>query len=192
MLQYGRRRGSLVMKRWVFLVVCTLFLGACGAEEKAATQQPDEILNEKTISYELAGDTVTEADEVPTKEKTALIDAFNEYINAFNAADLERYMATISKNPEGFDYEEDRQAAAEVFASYKVVREAQDITVIEYDGHTAQVFANLIIDMEDNASGTELSSSGRQVTVFANEEDGWKVTSVYFIGNEAQQVGDAQ
>lgn len=180
------------MKKLVLLIVFAAILTACNSEEKVATQQPDEILNEKAISYEIAGDQAVEDENVPNKEKTALINAFNEYINAFNDADLERYMETISTNPQGFDYDEDRAAAEEVFNTYQVQRDASDVTVIEYDDNMAQVFANLKIDMKENASGTELVSSGRQVTVFAREDEAWKVTSVYFVGDEAQQIGDAQ
>ena len=57
-------------------------------------------------------------------------------------------------------------AAEEVFNTYQVQRDASDVTVIEYDDNMAQVFANLKIDMKENASGTELVSSGRQVTVW--------------------------
>lgn len=192
MLQYDWVRGWDSMSKGIAIIIAALLLAGCGSKEEANMQQPDTILNEKTISYELAGDKVQEADSIPNKEKKALLAAFDEYIEAFNAADIDRYMATISKTPQGFDYDEDKEAAEEVFATYEVNRQAEDITVIEYDKNSAQVFANLTIDMEEASSGATLSSSGRQVTVFVKEEGDWKVTSVYFIGNETSHVDNLQ
>lgn len=192
MLQNDWMRGWDSMSKWIGMIIAALLLAGCGNAEEASTQQPDTILNEKTISYELAGDQVTEAKSIPKDEKKALLAAFDEYIEAFNAADIDRYMATISKTPQGFDYDEDKEAAEEVFATYEVNRQAEDITIIEYDANSAQVFANLTIDMEEDASGATLSSSGRQVTVFEKEDGSWKVTSVYFIGNETSHVDNLQ
>ncbi len=39
--------------------------------------------------------------------------------------------------------------------------------------------------MTEIKTNTELTSSGRQVTVFVKEDGAWKVTSVYYIGNES-------
>ena len=66
------------------------------------------------------------------------------------------------------------------------------MTVIDYESEAAQVFANLTIDMKERATGVSLSSSGRQVTVFVKEDGEWKVTSVYFIGNETSHVSHIQ
>jgi hypothetical protein len=55
------------------------------------------------------------------------------------------------------------------------------VTLIKYDKNQAQVFAILNISMEQESTGAKLNSSGRQVTVFANEDGKWRVTSVFFI-----------
>lgn len=169
-----------------------LLLAACSNEQEASTQQPDTILDEKTVSYELADDEVKEVSSVPKVEKKALLAAFDEYIAAFNARDIERYMNTISENPQGFDYDEDEEAAKEVFATYDIHRQADDVTIIDYEKDVAQIFANVTIDMKEEETNASLQSSGRQVTVFVKEERDWKVTSVYFIGNETSHVGNLQ
>ena len=58
------------------------------------------------------------------------------------------------------------------------------MTIVKYNEKDAeaQVFANLKIEMIEEATNTEVSSQGRQVTVFVKEDDAWKVSSVYYIG----------
>ena len=56
------------------------------------------------------------------------------------------------------------------------------MTIVKYNEEEAQVFANLNIEMTEEATNTEVSSQGRQVTVFVKEDDAWKVSSVYYIG----------
>ncbi|OCS86814.1 nuclear transport factor 2 family protein [Caryophanon latum] len=180
------------MYKWFAFITAAALLTGCSSDQHASTEQPDTILQEKAVSFELAGDEVKEAASLPTKEKRDLLAAFDEYIAAFNEGDLERYMAMISKNPQGFDYDDDEEAAKEVFATYDVNRQAVDVTVIDYESEAAQVFANLTIDMKERATGVSLSSSGRQVTVFVKEDGEWKVTSVYFIGNETSHVSHIQ
>lgn len=97
---------------------------------------------------------------------------------------LDRYSATLSKNATGFDYEKDLVEATKVFNSYTINRQADNITIIKYEENEAQVYANLEIEMTEDETGTALSSKGRQVTVLANEDGAWKVTSVFYIGNE--------
>ena len=184
--------GRATMYKWIGIVIAALFLTACGNETEETMQQQDTVLDEKAVSYELAGDDVQEVTGLPKQEKQALLAAFDEYMAAFNAGDLDRYMATISDNPQGFDYDEYEESTKEMFATYHIRQQAEDVTIIDYERDTAQIFANVTLDMKEVATTASLQSGGRQVTVFAKEDDAWEVTSIYFIGNEMSHVGNLQ
>lgn len=176
----------LTMKKWLLALVTALVLAACGdtdtADDTAKTNE--EIIEEGTVGFEVLGESIEEASGVPAEEKEKILAAFNEYIAAFNAEDIDRYAQTTSKQAKGFDYELDLQEAQKVFDSYAINRQAEDVTIVKYNEKEAQaqVFANLNIEMTEEATNTEVSSQGRQVTVFMKEDDAWKVSSVYYIG----------
>lgn len=155
-------------------------LAACNDKENV-----NEEINESTVGFEVLGGEIKEAKKVPDEEKKAIEAAFAEYIAAFNAEDLNRYMATVSKNPKGFDYEEDQKQLATMFKQFDDKRQASDVTIVKYTEQEAQVFANLEIERLEQGTNTALNYSGRQVTVFVKEDGAWKVTSVYFIGNDS-------
>lgn len=171
-----------MMKNWLIALVAVFSLAACNEEEEQQ-KDPAAVVDEGVIGFEMANGNVEEAQGVPAQEKEAIIVAFNQYIEAFNAHDIEQYIATLS-DKKGLNLDEEREAVATAFASYDVERKAEDVTIIKYSEAEANVFATLNIDLVEKDTGAELSSVGRQVTVFAKEEDGWKVASVYYIGNE--------
>ena len=145
------------------------------------------VKDKSDVGFEMSSDgNVEEAANVPEKEKTAVLNAFNEYIEAFNAEDIDRYLSVISKKPEGFNYEDDKKMVIETFENYDTVRTAEDVTIIEYNDKEAQVYSNLHIALHEPGSGAKLDRNGRQVTVFAKEEGKWLVTSVYFIGETSE------
>lgn len=171
------------MKKWLVAVLALFVLTACGNEEDASPEQLQKTIDDGTVGFEILGDTIQEATGVPEQEKNNIISAFDEYIAAFNEKDLERYKNIISKNAKGFNYEEDIQAVSAVFAQYDVKRTAEDITIVNYSEEEAQVFSNLKTETKEIETGAELSGVGRQVTVFM-KDDGWKVSSIYYIGSE--------
>ena len=75
------------------------------------------------------------------------------------------------------------KAVTEVFKQYDINRSAEDITIVNYKADEAQVFSNLTTNTKELETGAEMSGTGRQVTVFV-KEDLWKVSSIYYIGNE--------
>lgn len=184
------------------LAALTLVLAACNDKEEvnseagsvndSAPSQSESALDhgvkdKSDVGFEMSSDgNIQEAANVPEKEQTAVLDAFNEYIEAFNAEDIDRYLSVISKKPEGFNYEDDKKMVIETFENYDTVRTADDITIIEYNDKEAQVYANLHIALHEPGSGAKLDRNGRQVTVFAKEEGKWLVTSVYFIGETTE------
>ena len=143
-------------------------------------------LPQADVGFEMSGDDVEAAQDVPAAEKEALLQTFDTYMNAFNEEDLEKYMSVIAKEPEGFEYNEEKTLVKNTFAQYEVNRTAEDVTVIKYDKNQAQVFASLSISLVQETTGAKLDRTGRQVTVFAKEDGNWRVTSVYFIGDVAE------
>ena len=184
------------------LAALTLVLAACNDKEEVnseagsvndgAPSQSESALDhgvkdKSDVGFEMSSDgNVEEAANVPEKEKTAVLNAFNEYIEAFNEEDIDRYLSVISKKPEGFNYEDDKKMVIETFENYDTVRTADDVTIIEYNDKEAQVYSNLHIALHEPGSGAKLDRNGRQVTVFAKEEGKWLVTSVYFIGETSE------
>ena len=177
------------MKNWLMLALALFMLTACNDTEDSKTENtpaPTEE-SEGAVGFEVLGEDVEEAENIPEEEHKAILAAFDEYIAAFNAKDIDRYIQTLSKNPKGFEYEDDINAAKQAFAEYDIERTAADTTIVKYSEEEAQVFANLDIQMTEIETDVELASSGRQVTVFVKEDDAWKVTSVYYIGNESSE-----
>lgn len=171
------------MKKWLIAVMALFVLTACGNSEDATPKDVEKEIEEGTVGFEMLGNSIQEATGVPQQEKEEILAAFDEYIKAFNEKDLEHYKRIISKNAEGFRYEDDVQAVTEVFKQYDVNREAQDVTIVKYKESEAQVFSNLKTETKEIETGAELAGVGRQVTVFV-KEDQWKVSSIYYIGNE--------
>lgn len=179
------------MKKWLALIVASLALitlFACSDKKEEAefdTEKAAQDIEKGTVGFEMLGGEVKEANQVPAEEKKKIEAAFAEYIEAFNSEDLNRYMATLSKHPKGFDYEEDKTQFVKMIKQYDDKRVITDVTVIKYSEKEAQVFANLSIERLEQATNKKVTYSGRQVTVFAKEEGAWKVSSIYFIGNDA-------
>ena len=166
----------------IMSIICFITLTACGDEQ--VKKDATTVLEESTVGFEIANGEIEEAQDVPEHERTAIIAAFEEYIAAFNARDIERYIATLSHDPKGFNIEEERKALKSAFETYDVERLAEDVTIVKYSESEANVFATLKVDLVEKETGADLSSLGRQVTVFKKEEDTWKVSSVYYIGAE--------
>jgi len=177
------------MKKWLMLALALFLLTACNNTEDSKTEDTsaNKSESENAVGFEVLGNDIEEATNVPEDEQKAILAAFDEYISAFNEADIDRYIQTLSKNPKGFEYEEDVEAAKQAFKQYDINRTATDTTIVKYSEKEAQVFANLDIQMTELETNVELASSGRQVTVFVKEDGTWKVTSVYYIGNDSTQ-----
>lgn len=187
-------------KIWGLLFLTTaLLLGACSDDKDQPTNQStaddgevatgsgaiDHGIDENGVGITVTGDTVEEASNVPAEEKKQILAAFDIYIDAFNDKDIDRYIDTLSANTESFDKEQERTYMTdEVFNLYDLDREASDVTIVKYSETEAQVFAELKTKMKQIATGLEVEESGRQVTLFVKEENDWKVSSVYYIGNQ--------
>lgn len=180
------------MKKWLILMVAAMgaiILAACNDNEKDNefdAKENAKTIEEGTVGFEVMGDNIEEVTNVPANEKKAIHAAFDEYIASFNAKDIDRYINTLSKNPQGFDYDEEVKAVKAAFKEYNVEKKASDVILVKYSDEEAQVFSNLDTNTKEIATGTELSDSGRQVTVFVKEDGAWKVSSIYYIGNDSK------
>lgn len=187
----------------ITLAAIALTLAACNSNEDTAqntnsagdiaptntqttTDHGAEDKGETSIGFEMTGGNIEEATNVPDDEKKALIDSFNEYMESFNEEDVDRYMNTISKNPEGFNYDDEKIMVKQTFQDFDTIRTAENVTVIEYNESQAQVFSNIQTSLEQMDTGAKLSQNGRQVTVFVKEDDKWLVSSVYYIGESTE------
>lgn len=171
-----------------------LLLVACGNDTDTSQSNNDAPQNAQStldhgvtndsVGFNVSGDgSVEEAANVPKEEREAVIEVFNENLAAFNEEDIDRYMATIAKKPEGFKYEDEKVAVQTAFEKYDTKREASNHTIVKYNENEAQLFANIDISMSEPNSGATIDRSGRQVTVFVKEDGNWRVSSVYFIGD---------
>lgn len=186
------------MKKMMLAAGLMLLLTACSDENAAPdnTNSVDDsnLENENNavdhgMKDKSAGFTVTDDGEVieataPAEEKAALLEAYGEYIAAFNAEDLDRYMAIIAEEPEGFDREEDKIALEQAFAAYDTEYSPSNETIVKFSPERAEVFAEIAVTVEDTESGAKTQQAGRQVVIFKNEETGWKVSGLHFIGNQ--------
>ncbi|WP_203332384.1 YybH family protein [Planococcus beigongshangi] len=181
----------------ILLIAGLLLLSACSEDDSSVENSNsandsnlanennaiDHGMEDKSAGFTLNGDgEVIEAD-VPEDEAAAIMAAHKEYIEAFNAEDLDRYMAVIAQEPEGFDRAEDQQALEAAFASYDTTYSPSNETIVKYEAERAELFAEIKVDVKDAESGGITEESGRQVVIFKKEEDGWKVSGLHFIGN---------
>ncbi|WP_342531926.1 DUF3225 domain-containing protein [Lysinibacillus sp. FSL R5-0849] len=173
-----------------FLAVLILFvftLTACGnKEEKISDDDREKVIEDGTVGFEMMGGNVEKAENVPAADEKAILASFDEYIAALNAEEIDRYMKTISKNPKGFKYDEEKTYATEVFDQFDIKRDVENVTIAKYGSEEAQVFANIKMHSLQLETNVEHESAGRQVTVFVKEDDDWKVTSVFYIGDDSQ------
>lgn len=178
-----------------------LILGACSKKEDANTNQGsvedgestnqfgsidhgvDDTKDDTKVGFNMTGDSIEEAANVPADEKDSMMKSFDTYIHAFNSQDVEEYMSVLSKEPKSFSIDEERDYIESVFKEYELNREATDVTIVKYDENKneAQVFANLQTSMKQKSTGLETKRDGRQVTVFTKEDGSWKVNSVYYM-----------
>ena len=186
----------------------TLLLGACNGEEekkedtkkeetKKAEVNPSEdpktdeaaSLNPMTQVVEDSAK-LEEVKDIPEEDKTAITNAFNQYIDAFNKEDLDSYMSVISKSPVNFKYEDEERYVKQIFDQVDSRRTVNNMKIINYAGKKADVYAELEATTKDPDSGKEATRSGKQVTVFHKQDDGWKVSAIFFLASEEDQKSE--
>lgn len=186
------------MKKLILTAGVFLLLTACSDGEDSAVNSNsandsdlqnengaiDHGLEDKSAGFTMDSDGEVVQADVPSDEEAAILEAYGEYIAAFNAEDIERYMAVIAQEPEGFDREEDRAALEEAFVAYDLTYEPSNETIVKYSPERAEVFAEISLEMTEAGAEKVIEESGRQVVIFNKEENGWKVSGLHFIGNQ--------
>ncbi|KOS60749.1 DUF3225 domain-containing protein [Lysinibacillus agricola] len=176
-----------MLKKSILAVLTLLVLTACSnKKDEISTEDRAKVIEDGTVGFEMVGGNVEKATNVPAAEEKAILASFDEYIAALNAEDINRYMQSISKNPRGFKYDEEKTYAAEVFDQFDSKREVENVTIAKYKNEEAEVFANMTMHALQVETNIEHESAGRQVTVFVKEDGSWKVTSVYYIGDDSK------
>ncbi|MFJ7732339.1 nuclear transport factor 2 family protein [Lysinibacillus sp. NPDC097231] len=176
-----------MLKKSFLAVFTLLILTACSNKnEEMSAEDSAKVIEDGTVGFEMMGGNIEKASNVPSEDEKAILAAFDEYIAAFNAKEIDRYMETISKNPKGFNYEEEKKYTTEVFDQSDVKRDANDTTIIKYSANEAQVHSNMALHLVQTKTNVKHESAGQQVTVFVKEDGGWKVTSVYYIGDDSK------
>ncbi|MGE7094346.1 nuclear transport factor 2 family protein [Lysinibacillus sp. NPDC048646] len=176
-----------MLKKSILAVLTLFVLTACGNKnDELSVEERQKIIDEGTVGFETNGGKITKAENIPSNEEKAILAAFNEYIAAFNEEDIDRYMQMISKNPKGFKYEEEKEYTTEVFEQTDAKRDVKDTTIIKYSENEAQVHTNMIVHFMQIKPKVEHESTGQQVTVFVKEDGDWKVTSVFYIGDDTK------
>lgn len=184
------------MKKMMLLAGMLLLLSACSEESGTAentnsvddsnleneNNAVDHGMEDKSAGFTVDSEgNVLEAD-VPEEEATKIFAAYDEYIAAFNSEDLDRYMAVIAEEPEGFDRAEDQAALEEAFTAYDTEYTPSNETIVKYSPERAEVFAEIEVSVEAE-SGAKTEQTGRQVVIFKKEDADWKVSGLHFIGN---------
>ncbi|MGE7917495.1 YybH family protein [Viridibacillus sp. NPDC093762] len=152
-------------------------------EKSAATEETNE--DDQEIGFEMVNGEVEAAKNVPAEEEKALLQAFDEYIAALNAEDLERYSKTLSKNPTGFDLEEDVEYQKLNFENFDIKHTAKDVHVVQYDENEAQLLSQITVEVELE-NGEPFKQAARTNTVFVKEDGKWLVTRVAAIGEKME------
>ena len=169
------------LKMFMLSIGLVIVLAACNNEE---TKSAEQIVDENAVSFEMANGEVAEVKDISEATKEKIIAAFNEYIVSFNEGDVERYIATLSTNPEGFNLDEERETLTSTFAAYEVERIPDHITITKYTEDEVNVYATLKTNLVEKETGTSVESKGKQVTVLTQENNEWKISSVFYIGEE--------
>lgn len=186
------------MKKWILATGLLLALAGCSGDDESPengnnvedgnnsseNNAVEHGIKDQEVGFTVDDDGEIIAAEVPEAESQAILEAYGEYIAAFNEEDLDRYMAVIAENPDGFDREDDRQALAEAFETYDTTYATSNETIVKYEEGRAEVYATIDVEMNEAGSDQGMKQSGRQVVVFKQEQGDWKVTSLHFIGNQ--------
>ncbi len=186
------------MKKIMIIAGMLLMLSACSEESGPAeninsvddsnleneNNAVDHGMEDKSAGFTLDSNGEVIEAEVPEAEADALLAAYDEYIAAFNAEDLDRYMAVIAEEPESFDREEDQLALEKAFSSYNTEYTPSNQTIVKYTPDRAEVFAEIEVAVEAADASAEIEQAGRQVVIFKKENEVWKVSGLHFIGNQ--------
>ena len=163
------------------LIIGVFLLGACSSnnnptDKKAADNKKQTESTSQEVTANTTKPSLKEDKTVPEAEKKALLAVTDQYIKAFNEKNLDAYMATISKNPTSFKYDEEKAYTKKVFDTMDVKMKPTKITVIGYKPNDANVYMELKTTV--TSKGEKIVKTSRQVNTYHKENGQWKLTSI--------------
>ncbi|CAM5565581.1 hypothetical protein LSPH24S_04169 [Lysinibacillus sphaericus] len=85
-----------MLKKSILAVLTLLVLTACGNKDEDLTaKEREKVIEDGTVGFEMMGEEVKKASNVPADEEKAILAAFDEYIAALNDEEIDRYMDTV-------------------------------------------------------------------------------------------------
>ncbi len=174
----------------IFMLVGALMLAACGKEEESSDKQEDtkvttnnEQENSNASSSENIGEStpppIQEAENIPAKEKKALLAAFDQHVKTFNQKDLDGYMSTISKNPTSFKLDEERDYIKNIFETTDIQINPQNVIIIDYKDNEANIFTEMKTIVSETGSKKKVEQLSRQINTFKKEDGQWKLNATF-------------
>ncbi|MED3650647.1 hypothetical protein [Heyndrickxia sporothermodurans] len=174
----------------VIMLVGSIMLAACGKDEKtekksetntateSEKQNQQTPPNESTVSD--AAPPIKEAENLPAKEKKALLAVLDQHISAFNKKDLSGYMDTVSKNPTSFKYDEEKAYMKNIFDTMNIQIKPENVVIIDYKKTEANIFTQMkTIVSEAGKKKKKIEKVSRQINTFRKEEGKWKLIATY-------------
>lgn len=166
------------------LLIGAFLLAACSnndssTDKKASDNKKQSQTTNDKVTTNTTKPSLKEVQDIPEAEKKALLAITDQYIKAFNEKNLDAYMATISKNPTSFKYDEEKAYTKKVFDSMDVKMDPKKITVIGYKPNDANVYMELKTTVTEK--GDKLVKTSRQVNTYHKENGQWKLTSIMVI-----------
>lgn len=152
------------------------------SKEESTQQEKQDV---EKVGYSVVEGDVDEVEDIPQEDEMNILATFNEYIDAFNDQDLNRYKSILARNPEGFNLQEDLLNTKNIFENFDMKRTASNITITDYTGSRANVYADILVEVTQNNS--EVRDEGKQLTQLVKESSGWKITSLQAIGSAANR-----
>ncbi len=175
-----------------------LLLAGCAEENNEPAEKEEPVQEEATETDEAASNNnmhlnldslgeIKEAEGIPVEDKEAIQAAFNQYIEAFNEENVDEYMDVISKTPVNFKWDEEKQFVQQIFEQVDSRRTVENVTIMNYQAKKADVYAEITAVTKNPETGEEATRSGKQMTIFHKNEDGWKVAALFFIADEVEE-----
>lgn len=168
--------------RWMLVLISilvgVLLVSACSNKE-------EEQSSENKTSGKIAGGEnapqLKEADNIPKDEKEALLAVVDQYFQAFNEKDLDKYMDTLSKNSESFQFDEEKKEMKKIFAETDIKMKPAKVVITDYKNDEANVYTIVDSTYTDPKTNEKIKDIHHQIDVFTKEDGKWKMKSKFVM-----------
>ncbi|MGE8206883.1 hypothetical protein ACQKP0_20435 [Heyndrickxia sp. NPDC080065] len=174
----------------IFMLMNSLLLAACGKDESSKTNndtnvtknnQENQQANPKgsTAKNDEAAPPIKEPENLPAKEKKAILSVLDKHYKSFNKKDLNGYIGTLSKNSTSFKIEDERDYIKKMFDTMNIKLVPENVVIIDYKDTEANVFTQMKTIVSEKGSKKKVEKLSRQVNTFKKENGKWKIFSTY-------------